>query len=148
VRSAGFRLEEIRSVELDWIEGMASIHYEPARLDAVEVLQRLAAATRGDPVSGAAADIEHWTPRHGASRRVKWFRHERRLSTWEVASETPGRIRFHHPWVASDRELPHRIEAEPAAVHGVTHVHARPRRRPWKAIHPRLLPVADRSSDS
>ena len=121
-----FRLEEVRSVELDWTEGMASVRYEPARLDAVEVLGRLAAATRGEPVAGAAPEVESWTPQLGARGRVKWFRHGRWLSTWEVVSEMPGRIRFRHPTLCGDRELAHRVEAELAAVHGVNHVHARP----------------------
>jgi P-type E1-E2 ATPase len=121
-----FLLEEVRSVEFDWAAGKASVHYEPRRLDAVGVLERLAAATRDEPVPGELPEVELPAPPPGVSRPVKWFRHGRRLSTWEVLSEAPGRIRFRHPLLGLDRELSHRVEAELGTVHGVNHVHARP----------------------
>jgi cation transport ATPase len=121
-----FRLGEVRSVEVDWAEGMASVSFEPSQAEAMEVLRRLAAATRGQAYSDEDVDLEPTTPRPGTSCRVRWFRHGNRLSTWEVASETIGRIRFRHPRLGGDRQLSHRLEAELGAVHGVSHVHARP----------------------
>ena len=47
-----FRLAEVRAVEVDWTEGTASVYYDPTRLDAIQALERLAAAARGEPVAG------------------------------------------------------------------------------------------------
>ena len=47
-----FRLPEVRSVELDWTDGTARVRYHPRRLDAVDVLERLAAVIRGEAVEG------------------------------------------------------------------------------------------------
>jgi cation transport ATPase len=121
-----FRLPEVRSVELDWTDGIASVHYHPRRLDGAEVLARLAAAIRDEAVKGIIADVEPWVPRPGPRPRETWFRYGRRLLMTEVASESPGRIRFRHPALAGDRELAQRVEAKLTAVHGVSEVHARP----------------------
>jgi cation transport ATPase len=121
-----FRLHEVRSVELDWAEGMAAVHYHPRGLDAAGILEKLAGATRGETLNGTVPEVEPWTPLPGTPRHVRWFRHGRRLSTIEVASEVPGRIRFRHPKIAGDQQFAHRLEAELMSVHGVTEAHARP----------------------
>jgi cation transport ATPase len=121
-----FRLPEVRSVELDWTDGIARVRYQPRRLDAVEVLERLAAVIRGEAVEGIVDEVEPWTPRSDARPCETWFRHGCRLSRTEVASESPGRIRFRHRALAGDRELAHRIEAELTGVQGVSEVQARP----------------------
>ena len=121
-----FRLPEVRSVELDWRHGIARVHYHPRRPNAVEVLERLAAVIRGQAVVGLVDEVEPWAPWPGAGARETWFRYGSRLSVTEVASESPGRIRFRHPALGGDRELAHRIEAELTAVQGVRDVQARP----------------------
>jgi Cu2+-exporting ATPase len=121
-----FRLPEVRSVELDWTAGIARVHCHRRRLDGAEVLARLAAALRGEAVEGEVPGVEPWVPRLADRPRETWFRHGRRLSLTEVASASPGRIRFRHPALSGDRELAQRIEAELTAVQGVGDVHARP----------------------
>ena len=121
-----FRLEEVDAVDIDWARSMALVRYARDGLSAADVLARLAAVTRGEAVSGMGPPLESMRLPAGIRGRVQLFRHGSELSTWDVASELPGRIRLRHDALAGDRERAHRLERELAAVHGVIEARARP----------------------
>ena len=67
-----FRLPEVSAVELNWIDGTVSVHYRRPGQGAAQMLERLAAAARGEAVEGAVSDVEPWSPRsrRSAAREV------------------------------------------------------------------------------
>ncbi|HZW33271.1 MAG TPA: HAD family hydrolase, partial [Isosphaeraceae bacterium] len=121
-----FRLAEVDAVEIDWAESLALVRYAREGPSAAEVLARLAAVARGEVVPGMGPPLESMSLPAGVRGRVQLFRHGGELSTWDVASERPGRIRLRHAALAGDRELAHRLERELACVHGVIEAQARP----------------------
>ena len=121
-----FRLKEVIAVEIDLHEREAAIRYDGTRLSGLEALGRLAAAIRGESLPDQVRTEEPppWPP--ADRRHWKLFRHGSLLSSWEIASDLPGRVRFRHDELRTDHELAVRAEAEVATAHGVTDVRVRP----------------------
>ena len=121
-----FRLSEIRSLEIDFTARQAVIKYDPTKRNAAEVLARLATVMRGGSVADEVATDEppSWPPANQPTLKI--FRHESLLSTWEILSFLPGRIRFRSGDLTSNRDLAARAEAELTGAHGVTDVRIRP----------------------
>ena len=121
-----FRLDEVRWVEIDRASATASIGYAPEALAVDEALARLSGAIgRESGRDEVLPDVPSWLALVDEIR-FKVFRHERLLTTWEVAHAIPGRVRLRQEKLRGNPALARRVERELATVHGVIDAAARP----------------------
>jgi cation transport ATPase len=122
-----FRLDEVRSVEVDQARASAVVHFVPAAGDdRPAFLARFAEALRTAPNRVDETEVGVLPPAGREGARFRFVRHGNFLSTWDVAHAMPGRIRFRNEAIRADLELAGRAERELAAVLGVTKVQANP----------------------
>ncbi len=86
--------------------------YDPTKSTAADVLARLATVMRGGSVADEVATDEPPPWPSANQPTLKIFRHGSLLSTWEILSFLPGRIRFRSEDLTSNRDLAARAEAE------------------------------------
>jgi heavy metal translocating P-type ATPase len=116
-----FRVPGVLQVALD-----ANAHSSDIVLDSLvragdtrlkELARQLSAAPRQPSAAGELTFAEGLIdPR---ARSVRLQRYERRISTWLVRHELPGRIRLHHPALYRRRELAQAIEREFMNTYGI-----------------------------
>ncbi len=107
-------VEGVRSVALDRSNATATIHLDSRHRRDPAVLGRLSGALRHE-AEGPAPSL----PRAAREGDCTVYRHGAVLSTCEVLSDRPGRIRIRHEAIANDPGLAARAEALLAAVPGV-----------------------------
>jgi cation transport ATPase len=116
-----FVVEEVKSVEIDRERSTAEIRCNPGPLGLTDLLQRLAAALRGPFPWGAAAFPDSTFP-PDLSRsvaRVKVQRLGTILTTCDIITDQPGRIRLRHQEIRCDAALASRISDVIENVYGV-----------------------------
>jgi len=102
-----FALDEVKWVEIDRDRSTAEIHYDPGLSGLIDLLERLAAAVRGQlPPDTAALSNSSVLPDLSRSvGRVKIQRFGTVLTTWDIVDDRPGRIRLRHNAIRGDAAL-------------------------------------------
>lgn len=106
----------VRSVSIDRSKATATIRHDVGRGDSDEFLRGLSAALRDleSPESAPAL------PPGVREASCTIYRHGDVLTTCEVASDQPGRLRLRHETLTSDRALARRVARALATVPGVS----------------------------
>jgi cation transport ATPase len=106
-----FALEEVKCVEIDRDRSTAQIRHRPGRSGPTDLLKRLSDAIRGKvpPSDAAFADstVAQEFSRCGGRTQIRRF--GAILTTWEIVSHQPGRIRLRHDAIRGDAVLASRI---------------------------------------
>ncbi len=124
-----FRLEEIRSVEIDRAHGSASVHPVGGDVDIDRVIDRMSASLRDEPAAETAPTAGPIAGADLSQPIVRISRYGSILSSWEVVHELPGRIRLRHEGLRKVGPLGERVQGELLAVDGVISC----RVNPWTA---------------
>ncbi len=114
-----FLLEDVLSVEIDRMRGVASIRYDPEWVDVEEMLDLLTDALRGRQGEDECIPIGPVPTALGDGPTVKVSRYGSTLTTWEVIHELPGRLRIRNVSLGSDAAMAQKIARELTAVEGV-----------------------------
>jgi len=116
-----FALDEIKWVEIDRDRSTAEIRYDPGRSGLTDLLQRLAAALRGQLAPDAAVFSDSFVPPDLSQSvgRVKIQRLGTILTTWDIIDHRPGRIRLRHQAIRRDAMLASRISDVVENISGV-----------------------------
>jgi cation transport ATPase len=116
-----FALDEVKWVEIDRDRSTAEIRYHPGLSGLIDLLQRLAAAIRGQLPPDAAAFSDSFVPPDLSQSvgRVKIQRFGTILTTWDIIDDRPGRIRLRHKAIRRDATLALRISDVIENVSGV-----------------------------
>jgi cation transport ATPase len=108
-----FHIEGVRSVAVDRARATAAIRHKAGRIPG-GFLSRLAAALR----EGAGAEALVF-PQEARESSCTLYRHGRLLSTCEVLSDRPGRLRLHHEELRRDHGLARQVEGLLSGLPGV-----------------------------
>ena len=116
-----FALVEVKWVEIDRCQSTAEIRYDPGPLGLTHLLQRLAAAIRGQlpPDTTSFSDASISPDLSGSVGRIKIKRLGTILTTWDIVHDRPGRIRLRHDAIRRDTILASRISHVIENVSGV-----------------------------
>jgi len=116
-----FALDEVKWVEIDRDRSTAEIRYGPGPWGLTDLLQRLAAAIRGQfqPDAAAFSDSSIQPDLSRSAGRVKIQRFGTILTTWDIVADRPGRIRLRHEAIRRDATLASRISNVIENVSGV-----------------------------
>jgi cation transport ATPase len=106
-----FGLSEVTSVEINRDQSTADIRYDPGRWTLTALLNRLAAAIRGQsppdastlPASSLPQDLSR------SPGRIKIQRFGTTLTTWDVVHLRPGRIRLRHQIIRGNAAFASRL---------------------------------------
>jgi cation transport ATPase len=123
-----FALEEVKCVEIDRNQTTAEIRHDPGRFGLTDLLQRLAAAIRGQapPSTIALADSSILQDIARFAGRIKIRRFGTILTTWDIVDDRPGRIRLRHEAIRGDAALGSQILEVIQNVSGVLECSFRP----------------------
>ena len=116
-----FALDEVAWVEIDRERSTAAIGYDSGLSGLTDLLERLAAALRGQLPPDAAAYSDSFVPPDLSQSvgRVKIQRFGTILTTWDIVDDRPGRIRLRHKAIRRDATLASRIADVIENVSGV-----------------------------
>jgi cation transport ATPase len=111
-------LEGVRSVSLDRAQATAAIRHDCGPRTLGRLLDRLSAAIRDAGLGGPMPTL----PRSIRSATCTVFRHGSLLTSCEIISDCPGRLRLRHQTLKCDHALASEVEQFLAKVPGVTGV--------------------------
>ena len=117
-----FALSEVKSVEIDREKFAAEIRFDTDHFELAKHLQRLAGAIRGETFqhSQAISDSPLLEDLNRFGGRVKIWRLDTVLTTWDIVDHRRGRIRFRHESIRLDPALAGRVQNIIADTAGVT----------------------------
>jgi cation transport ATPase len=116
-----FALSEVKSVEIDRTQFTAEIRFDADRSELAAHLQRLAGAIRGETFqpSQAISECAVLEDLLRGGGRLKIWRVDTVLTTWDVVDQRPGRIRLRHESIRLDSVLAGRVRNAITAATGV-----------------------------
>ena len=100
-----FAIAEVRSVTVDRVHRTASIRHDAESSKVGELLERLADAIRGVALASPSVPL----PTFPASSRFSIHRRGSTLTTWEVVSDDPGRLKLRHEALLGDPVVADRL---------------------------------------
>ncbi len=124
-----FRLEEVRSVEIDRTLGSALVRHDRGDLDIDRVFGRMSSTLRDDRPKGPGPAVEALPVADPSQPIVRVSRYGSTLSSWEVVHELPGRLRLRHEGLRKVGPFAEEVQGELLAIQGVRSC----RVNPWTA---------------
>jgi cation transport ATPase len=113
--SRAFAIEEVRSIQVDRGKRTATLRHDAGQSGLSGLLQRLASALRGSAVSPPSIPLLLLT----SAPRFSLHRHGSTLTTWEVTSDQPGRLKLRQEAFRGDPVAVDRIARELIRLPGV-----------------------------